>query len=124
MAQTHDNRWVKKVSLTPPSLGDNTADADRLAAALKKSLGTRTIHIDLELLKQLPALLRKWNFRATAVLFKDDSGNGILTHLAAPDSTVTLCGLAVDLGTTRVVLRIVDLSTGVHLGESVFDNPQ
>jgi uncharacterized 2Fe-2S/4Fe-4S cluster protein (DUF4445 family) len=121
---THDNRWVKKVTLPPPSLGDNTADADRLAAALKKSLGTRTIHMDLDLLKQLPARLREWNFRATAVLFKDDGDNGILAHLAAPDTADPLCGLAVDLGTTRVVLRVIDLSTGIHLGASVFDNPQ
>jgi uncharacterized 2Fe-2S/4Fe-4S cluster protein (DUF4445 family) len=120
----HNNRWVKKITLPPPSLGDNTADADRLAAALKKSLGTQTVHMDLALLKQLPARLREWNFRATAVWFKDDGGNGILAHLAEPDTADTLCGLAVDLGTTRVVLRIIDLSTGAHLGESVFDNPQ
>ena len=121
---TPNNHWVKKVTLPPPSLGNNIADADRLAAALKKSLGIRTVHIDLALLKQLPARLREWNFRATAVWFKDDGGNGILAHLAAPDTADTLCGLAVDLGTTRVVLRIIDLSTGAHLGESVFDNPQ
>ncbi len=121
---THDNRWVKQVTLPPPSLGDNTADADRLAAVLQKSLGVRTVHMDLALLKQLPARLREWNFRTTAVLFKDGSGNGILVHLTAPNGADTLCGLAVDLGTTRVVLRIIDLSTGAHMGESVFDNPQ
>ena len=121
---THDNRWVKKITLPPPSLGDNTADADRLTAALKKALGTRTVHMDLDMLRQLPARLREWNFQATAVLFKDGVDNGILAHLAAPDSTDSLCGLAVDLGTTRVVLRIIDLSTGAHMGESVIDNPQ
>jgi uncharacterized 2Fe-2S/4Fe-4S cluster protein (DUF4445 family) len=120
----HDNRWVKSVTLPPPSLGDNTADADRLAAALKKSMGVRTVHLDLDLLKQLPARLREWNFRATAVTFKDGGGNGILAHLAAPGAADALCGLAVDLGTTRVVLRIIDLGTGEHKGESVFDNPQ
>jgi hypothetical protein len=39
---THTNRWLKSVTLSPPSLGDNTADADRLEAALKKTLGTGT----------------------------------------------------------------------------------
>ena len=121
---TPNNRWVKTVILPPPSLRDNTADADRLEAALNKAMQTRTVHMDLDLLKQLPARLRKWNYRATAVLFKDCSGTGILVHLAAPDATDALCGLAVDLGTTRVVLRIIDLSTGEHRGESVFDNPQ
>ena len=40
-------------------------------------------------------------------------------HSAKPPA-----GLAVDLGTTRVVLRIVDLSSDALLGESAFDNPQ
>jgi uncharacterized 2Fe-2S/4Fe-4S cluster protein (DUF4445 family) len=124
MTQTHDNSWVKRVALPPPSLGDNTADADRLALVLTKSLGVRTVHIDLDHMKQLPARLREWNFRATAVLFKDSDGKGILVHLAAPDVADSLCGLAVDLGTTRVVLRIIDLTTGAHQAESVFDNPQ
>jgi uncharacterized 2Fe-2S/4Fe-4S cluster protein (DUF4445 family) len=105
-------------------LGDNTADADRLAAALKKSLGVRSVDMDLDLLKQLPDRLREWNFGATAVLFKDSGGNGVLVHLTAPGATDTLCGLAVDLGTTRVVLRIIDLTTGAVQAESIFDNPQ
>ncbi len=121
---TPNNRWVKTVTLSPPSLEDNTADADRLEAELKKTLGTRTVHMDLDLLRALPDRLREWNYRTTAVLFKNDCGDGVLVHLAAPDATEPLCGLAVDLGTTRVVLRIIDLSTGGHRGESVFDNPQ
>jgi uncharacterized 2Fe-2S/4Fe-4S cluster protein (DUF4445 family) len=124
MTQTHENRWVKRVTLPPPSLEDNTADADRLAAELKKSFEVRAVHMDLDLLKQLPARLREWNYHAAAVMFKDGIGNGILTHLAPPDDTDSLCGLAVDLGTTRVVLRIIDLCTGSHKAESVFDNPQ
>ncbi len=124
MTQTPDNRWVKAVSLPPPSLGDNTADADRLETALKKALGTRTVQIDLDLLKQLPDRLREWRYRATAVLFKDAGGAGLLVHLAAPETPDALCGLAVDLGTTRVVLRIIDLATGDQRAESVFDNPQ
>jgi uncharacterized 2Fe-2S/4Fe-4S cluster protein (DUF4445 family) len=121
---THNNRWVRPITLPPPSLGDNTADADRLAAALNKILGTRTLHMDLDLLKMLPARLREWDYHATAVLFKEGGDAGVLVHLTAPDDTDSLCGLAVDLGTTRVVLRIIDLRTGVHVGESVFDNPQ
>ena len=124
MTQTHNNRWVKIVTLPPPSLGDNTADADRLAAALNKALGTRTVYMGLDLLKQLPDRLREWNYRVTTVVVKNTHDAGILVHLAAPDDTDALCGLAVDLGTTRVVMRIIDLATGNHRGESVFDNPQ
>ena len=35
-----------------------------------------------------------------------------------------ICGLAVDLGTTTVVLELVDLETGATLGVAGFENPQ
>ena len=63
--------WIKIISLNPPSLQDNTADADRLIAALKAELHTDHIDIDLDLLKQLPELLRKWAYRARCIVFKD-----------------------------------------------------
>jgi uncharacterized 2Fe-2S/4Fe-4S cluster protein (DUF4445 family) len=124
MTQNNDNSWVRTITLSPPALGDNTADADRLMSALRKTLGTPTVRMDLDLLKQLPEKIRQWNFNATAVAFKNNAGDGIVVHLTAPDTTAALCGLAIDLGTTRVVLRVVDLVTGEHRGELVFDNPQ
>ena len=115
--------WVKSVALYPPTLQDNTADAERLLAALKEHLQTDTIDIEYDLLKQLPALLRQWEFQIRCVVVKDRH-RWLLTGVtdAADDSPVA--GLAVDLGTTRVVLRLVDLITGRALAESAFDNPQ
>jgi len=116
--------WVRTVTLTPPALDNNTADADRLVAELKTALNTAWVQIDLETIKRMPDQLRRWGFRATAVLFKASGDQGILVHLAPPDRVQSLCGLAVDLGTTRVVLRLIDLVSGNPLGETVFDNPQ
>ena len=62
--------WVKTVSLNPPTLEDNTADADRLVATLKQNLQTDHIDIDLDLLKQLPELLRKWEYKVRCILLK------------------------------------------------------
>ena len=124
MTTIPNNRWVKRISLPMPSLKDNTADADRLEAALKKALATRSIQMDLDVIKRLPVQLREWRYQATVVMFRDISGADLLVHVADPAASEALCGLAVDLGTTRVVLRIVDLATGEHLGETVFDNPQ
>jgi uncharacterized 2Fe-2S/4Fe-4S cluster protein (DUF4445 family) len=112
MTPIPDNRWVTTVTLSPPSLEDNTADADRLEAALKKTLGTRTIHMDPELLKQLPTRLTGMELPGHRRAVQETGGDGVLVHLAAPDASEPCCGLAVDLGTTRVVLRIIDLSTG------------
>jgi uncharacterized 2Fe-2S/4Fe-4S cluster protein (DUF4445 family) len=115
--------WVQTLKLSLPSLNDNTADADRLIQALKSRLGADDIAMDLYLLKTLPDVLRIANYHIRCILYKDRGGWGISGVLAAEDSTLVL-GMAVDLGTTRVVLRLVDLSCGRYLAESSFDNPQ
>ncbi len=120
---TSDSPWIKIVTLPPPSLQDNTADADRLIAALRADLKTDHIDIDLHLLKQLPDLLRKWGYKARCIVFKDRQ-RWLLTGITDATDSSTVAGLAVDLGTTRVVLRMMDLATGETLAESAFDNPQ
>jgi uncharacterized 2Fe-2S/4Fe-4S cluster protein (DUF4445 family) len=121
--------WVQTVSLTPPALQDNTADIERLLAALKSRLRTKGpdenifIEIDFDLLKTIPGLLRKWNYKACCVLFKN-RGNCVLIKVLEPDKPAPILGLAVDLGTTRVVLRLIDLYTNKVKSELAFDNPQ
>mgnify|MGYP003588815940 CR=1 FL=1 len=117
------SRWVKDISLTTPSLDNNTADADRLCQALQKETGIDHLSIDFELLNGLPDHLRKWNYQARCLLFQD-RGNSQVIGIGAIDDPTPLLGVAVDLGTTRVVLRLLDLSTGKALGETTFDNPQ
>lgn len=119
----NDRSWVRTVSLTPPTLEDNTADADRLIGALKNKLETNTIDIDLHLLRKLPGLVRKWDYKVCCVLFKDHQ-RWVLINIKHFQDTNSLAGLAVDLGTTRVVLRLLNLATGQILAESSFDNPQ
>jgi len=115
--------WIRTVSLNPPTLQDNTADADRLISALKANLKTAAIDIDLDLLKRLPDLLRQWKYQVRCMVFKDRQ-RWLLTGVTDAANAGPIAGLAVDLGTTRVVLRLVDLITGRTLAESAFDNPQ
>jgi len=86
--------------------------------------------------------LRRWDYKARAVLFKDrkswrlvdivppnltDAGlseSGLGPCLAESGPARPVLGAAIDLGTTRVVLRLVNLATGENLGELGFDNPQ
>jgi uncharacterized 2Fe-2S/4Fe-4S cluster protein (DUF4445 family) len=118
-----DSPWIKIISLPPPTLQDNSADADRLIAALRAELKADHIDIDLDMLKLLSELLRKWEYKARCIVFKDRQG-WLLTGITDAADTGTVAGLAVDLGTTRVVLRMVDLVTGETMAESAFDNPQ
>jgi len=115
--------WIRTVSLNPPSLQDNTADADRLIRALKSELKTEAIDIDPALLKTLPDSLRKWEYKAGCILFKDRY-RWLLTGVIQDVDSNPVVGLAVDLGTTRVALGLLDLKTGRPIAESVFDNPQ
>ena len=54
--KTTESPWIRAVTLNPPTLQDNTADADRLISVLKAALQTDAIHIDLDLLKTLPLI--------------------------------------------------------------------
>ncbi|MBI5591341.1 MAG: DUF4445 domain-containing protein [Deltaproteobacteria bacterium] len=115
--------WVQLLKLSLPSLKDNTADADRLIQALKSRLSADDITVDLDLLKTLPDILRNADYHIRCVLYKDRGCWGISSILGVEDPAPVL-GMAVDLGTTRVVLRLVDLADGRALAESSFDNPQ
>ena len=105
--------WVQTATLNPPTLQDNTADADRLISALKANIQSDAIDVDLALLKKLPALLRKWEYRVRCIVFKDRH-RWLLTGITDAADATPIAGLAIDLGTTRVVLRLIDLVTGRH----------
>ena len=115
--------WVHHIELVPPSLKDNTSDAERLTNALQRQLQAETVQIDLELLKTLPTDLRRWSYRLRCVLFRDRLGY-VVVGLAPIAESKCLAGLAVDLGTSRVALRLIDLETHKTIAESGFDNPQ
>jgi len=116
------NGWIKRVSVTPPSLKDNTADTDRFENALKAVLNIEIADIDLTLSRKLPDLLRKYDFNLRCILFKDHK-KWRLAGITGDDYEI-VAGLAVDLGTTTVVVRLLDLSTGRTMAEYSFSNPQ
>ena len=124
-SMTDDRRWVRTIRLRPPSIGDNTADADRLVAGLRRSLGGGAVRIDFPLLPDLPSRIRRWDYSARCLFFDDGAGVELF-GVYPPDAASAdgPLGLAVDLGTSRVVLRLIDLETGEAGDETAFDNPQ
>ncbi|MFZ2630021.1 MAG: ASKHA domain-containing protein [Desulfosalsimonadaceae bacterium] len=118
-----DSGWVTEARMAPPSLKDNTADADRLIAELKTRLAADFVDADLPLLRCLPRLLRDSGYAVRCLCFKDQ-GRWRLVGVKAADDPSAFCGMAVDLGTTRVVLRLINLETLAAIHEFAFDNPQ
>ena len=115
--------FVRTIQVDTPSLTDNTADAQRLEKSLKETLDGENIRIPLTVLKHLPSNLRAWDFKAKAVLFKDRY-SWILLVLLTPSFDKPVLGVAIDIGTTRIVMSLVNLETGNEIGEKGFDNPQ
>ena len=115
--------YLYGMALDPPVLGNNLADAQRLEQALKKRLNAPHVHIPWNLTRELPTRLRDWDFHGRALVFKDRR-SWRLVELFPPDHEGPILGAAVDIGTTRIVMALVDLATGEVLGERGMDNPQ
>ena len=117
------NSYVRSIRIDRPSLNNNTADAQRLEASLQKELGIDRIRIPLDVLKTLPSNIRAWDYSAKAIVFKD-CHSWFLLDLLNPVDQTRIYGVAIDIGTTRMVIALVDLESGQTLGEKGFDNPQ
>ena len=116
--------WIKKIELeiTSPSLRDNTADTDRLISGIKKELNAE-IMVDFSLVKGVPHTLRKYDYKIDALLFEyRDCWN--LIDIFPLQKDADYFGLAMDLGSTTVVLRLVNLISSKTKYETSFNNPQ
>jgi uncharacterized 2Fe-2S/4Fe-4S cluster protein (DUF4445 family) len=115
--------WVYQAIALPPSLKDNRADADRLLDALKPVLKADQISCDLSLIKRLPEQLRQWSYQALCLCFKDQ-GKWELVGAKGIHDPRPFLGIAMDIGTTRMALDLIQLETGQVIGETALDNPQ
>ena len=117
--------WIRTITpeITLPSLKDNTADVDRLLRSIKKIMGTDQVSIDFSLIADLPHILRRDNYRVCVILFEEPRGWTIIDILPEKDKK-GICGLAVDLGSSTVVVRLIDLYDGKAIDEINFHNPQ
>ena len=102
---------VGAVALTiePPSLEDNTDDYSRLLREMAR-LGLNGLSVDLRTLRGLPELLRAANWQVTVYYDNVESADSRrLISVVPGDRTDRLFGVAVDIGTTTVVVYLVDL---------------
>jgi uncharacterized 2Fe-2S/4Fe-4S cluster protein (DUF4445 family) len=79
--------------------------------------------IGLGLLRRLPRILRESDYRVRCLLFQYRNRWSVVDAAAAIGSWRPM-GMAVDLGTSRVVSRLLDLTSGEIRAETAFDNPQ
>ncbi|NPD15631.1 DUF4445 domain-containing protein [Xinfangfangia sp. D13-10-4-6] len=113
------------VEVEEPDMHVPTGDFERLARALKEQWNINGITADLSILRKLQPVLRKGEWKVTAVV---NQGNHDESHrlleIFPGYSEAPLYGLAVDLGSTTIAAHLCDLSTGKVLASSGLMNPQ
>ncbi len=109
---------VYEVKLKPPAIKDVRSDLSRLKDTLSAREGVAFKHASLAALEQLPGVLRANGWKA-GVLLRDEELLAV-----RPPGMVRTYGLAVDLGTSKVALFLMDMASGETLAELGFMNPQ
>jgi uncharacterized 2Fe-2S/4Fe-4S cluster protein (DUF4445 family) len=107
------------IEVEPALLGDPRGDWERLAAALNAQWGLRDLSIDSKVLPDLQKALREGDFNVTVTLWQDAE---ILR--VQPGYCEGIYGLAVDVGSTTIVVHLCDLRTGEVLSTQASMNLQ
>jgi uncharacterized 2Fe-2S/4Fe-4S cluster protein (DUF4445 family) len=122
---TKSDPWIRvlETRLTRPSLEDNTADVDRLRKGMEKELQDSKVSIGFPFAKKIPALLREHDYSSRTLLYHDGHGWRVM-DLYPPSSDSSFYGLALDVGSSTVVVQLVDLIHEAVKEEISFLNPQ
>ena len=110
------------LSLKMPDENASISDAARIKLALD-ALGYHHVSIPLHNLRKLYPLCRNADFDITVTLVRREL-DWVLTEVAAGDTTKQHFGLAVDYGSTTIIMQLVDLNSGAVLCEEKRVNGQ
>ena len=107
------------IELPEPSAKNNLPDVTRLVDYLKLNFNESRLVVDLPVIRKIPGVFRKNNFKITITLARPVQA-GRKTHIVnvQPGDTTGKCyGIAMDIGTTTIYGRLIDLSTGKVMAE-------
>lgn len=107
------------VELPPATLADMRADDDRFLEELR-GLARSPSMMSPGAHRSLPGALRDGSWSVTATLFRGKE----VVRVDPGDTTGELFGVAVDIGTTKVVAYLIDLKSGGTVATESMPNPQ
>ncbi len=112
------------LKLPPPTIDDNISDLERIKRGLKhKGHQADGLHCSLEVIRKMGNSLRDGNWDVTLTLM--ESGKTLeIMDVEAGNVAEHSYGLAIDVGTTTVVVYLVDLLTGQVKGVASDYNSQ
>ncbi|MGL5694595.1 MAG: corrinoid activation/regeneration protein AcsV [Peptostreptococcaceae bacterium] len=128
IALNHDLKFStnirkKYIELSEPTLDDNISDVDRLERYVRNNLGYNEIDFRLDILRKMPTVLRKDNFKVTITYVKKKNKVTII-NIESGNTGESLYGVAIDIGTTSVVVCLVDLVKQVLVDKASSGNAQ
>jgi uncharacterized 2Fe-2S/4Fe-4S cluster protein (DUF4445 family) len=120
-----DSRIIRiYMELSPPTLDDSIADVERIRRALdERGFEAGNLHLNYMVLRKLAAVLREANWKVTVSVF--DMGPFIEVLDIYPGNVMrSRYGAAVDIGTTTLVVYLVNMSNGRVVDTASLYNPQ
>ena len=110
--------FSEKIHLTlkPPTEEHAAGDRERILHALKEQ-GYTPVSMTLSTLRELYPLCRNCDFEITVTLIKNEA-EYLIVKAEAGNTTDHHYGLAVDLGSTTVIMQLVDMNHGTVLAEA------
>ena len=119
------NPDVKSISLRvpPPTLEDSYSDLKRLEHEFRKKLSTEDLNCEYSVLRKLAHVVREEKGEITIVVFRSGQSWTIIDVKEAK-AAKNIYGLACDIGTTTVVLYLVELTSGKILSTASSYNQQ
>lgn len=130
--KTDDGRHIERnpplqlcyVEVDEPDMHKPLGDLDRLARVLERDWGWADLMVDSHLLPAIQKILRKGDWKVTAVIHRDmESARPSLIGLY-PGLHNEAYGLACDIGSTTIAMHLVSLLSGVTIASSGAPNPQ
>ena len=106
-----------KLKIPEPTLDDPEDDLGRLSRTLHKEFGIEHLRLNLDTMRSLPHVLRKagWEVSVHLTEAAGYKATGI-EEIESVREDKKYYGLAIDIGTTTVVVHLVDLETGISAG--------
>ncbi len=116
----------KYLELPEPNAEDHLPDVTRLVSHLKIEHAEHRLMVSLPVIRKIPDLLRKDNFKVSATLERPvhEGRKTDIINLQPGDTTDHNYAIAVDIGTTTIYGQLIDLISGDVLAENGDFNAQ
>ena len=112
------------LTLAPPTLDDSVSDLDRLNRGLKKQgCDVDRLNVGIKVMRQLAEVVRRDNWNITVSVVRRKCANEILAVRPGNGQHQSL-GLAIDVGTTTIVVYLVNMADGSVLAATAGHNRQ